>query len=94
MTNLEFYEECGRILGVEYDKPTWEDRPRINRYDELVLTSRGRFAGRAPGNGRYPGYGVIRVFGSTIHLASHKEIRTFKTKESVLDYLKGLRRES
>ncbi|MCZ4091296.1 hypothetical protein [Sinorhizobium psoraleae] len=46
-----FYEECARILDVEHSYTRWP-YGRITRWNN-----------RAAGNGRFPGYGLVRMFG-------------------------------
>ncbi|AFL54022.1 hypothetical protein ABIE78_006349 [Sinorhizobium fredii] len=51
MNRSAFYEECSRILGAShaYEAPR---SLKINRWNN-----------RGPGNGHFPGYGLIRVLG-------------------------------
>lgn len=51
MDREAFYDECSRILGAPYSY-------RAPPYRKLT-----RWNNRAPGNGRFPGYGLIRMFG-------------------------------
>lgn len=54
-----FYEGCARLLGTRYDcKP-------------FVGHKRTRWNNRAPGGGRFPGFGLIRLFGDHVHIALH-----------------------
>lgn len=54
-----FYEGCARLLGTSYDcKP-------------FVGHKRTRWNNRAPGGGRFPGFGLIRLFGDHVHIALH-----------------------
>lgn len=57
MNNEEFYVECERILGVPH-----EGAP-------FPFYKRTRWNNRVAGRGRYPGKGIIRCFGSQVHIA-------------------------
>lgn len=57
MKNEEFYIECERILGVPH-----EGAP-------FPYYKRTRWNNRTAGQGRYPGRGIVRVFGSQVHIA-------------------------
>jgi hypothetical protein len=79
----EFYNKCAELLGVEYDcQPfPWPNYKRT------------RWNNRAAGSGRYPGYGIIRKFGSQIHVAlsnpiSHHGI--YNSEEEVFIFLRNL----
>lgn len=81
MTNEDFYHKCADILGVEYD-----GEPFRYRY-------RTRWNNRKPGSGRYPGYGIIRKFGSQIHVALTKPIQhhgIYNSEEEVYTFLRNL----
>lgn len=70
----EFYEECGKILGVSTE---YKEQKLYNKFDRetgqkyKVPTRGNRWGGREPGNGRFPKRGLIRVFGNSIHIALH-----------------------
>lgn len=77
MTNEEFYIECAKLLDTTYD---CEPFPWPSYW-------RTRWNNRAPGSGRYPGHGLIRCFGSTVHVNLHTPIKiekTFPSKEEAL----------
>jgi hypothetical protein len=58
MTDEQFYRECAAILGAEHVF-------RARRF-----AGRSRWNNRDPGNGRFPGYGTIRMFApDQIHIA-------------------------
>lgn len=69
MNKKEFYEECSKIIGVEIEyKEKLKPATRINRktgqtYTPMTLAT--RWGGREPGNGRVPGFGLIRVFNQS-----------------------------
>jgi hypothetical protein len=55
-----FYAECAAILGATHDYVPW--------------TGRGpnRWNNRRPGNGRFPGFGVVRLYSpNAIHVCLH-----------------------
>lgn len=72
MNKKEFYEECNKITGIISD---YTDNSHLlikyNRYGKRVKvpTHASRWGGREPGNGRYYGLGLIRVYNDTcIHI--------------------------
>ena len=77
MTNESFYAECAALLGCSYDgKP-------------FPYHKRTRWNNRTPGQGRFPGHGIIRVFGSLVHVAlTNPQIEMQGTKEEVLAKLR------
>ena len=79
MENESFYAECAALLGCSYDgKP-------------FPHYKRNRWNNRAPGQGRYEGHGIIRVFGDTVHVAlTQPKINMISTKEEVLARLRDL----
>ena len=77
MTNEEFYQECAELLNTTYD------------CQPFPWTSSGvtRWNNRAPGSGRYPGHGLIRCYGSVIHVNLHTPVtfnKVFSSKEEAL----------
>lgn len=74
MTNDEkkaFYARCGEILGIEHK---WCD----------PVARRTRWNNRFIGNGRYPGFGMIRCFGHVIMVTSRKHgSKNYKTCDDV-----------
>lgn len=91
MSQEEFYRECGRLLGVETD---YKDASPVMRWSHTEqamvrkMTKASRWAGREPGNGRFPGCGVIRVFSPVcIHVALKHPVvinRAFTSYAAVL----------
>ena len=79
----EFYRECAAILGAE-------DLYRTRRF-----AGRSRWNNRDPGNGRFPGYGTIRMFApDQIHIAlrwPEPLSRKCRSVEQALALLKELR---
>ncbi len=70
----EFYERCGEILGIAhvYNKPV----PRRNRWNN-----------RRPGNGRFPGFGLVQCYGSSVRVMSKRGTRMFDSYDAVYEYL-------
>jgi len=81
LSDPDFLSECARLLGTDHEwvKPAW----RVTRWYP-----------RDPGNGRFPGFGVIRVYSeNVIHVQLYHPVsisRVFASKEGVLDYLRSL----
>jgi hypothetical protein len=79
--NKSFYDRCAELLGVEH-----EHRPfRHGR--------RNRWNNREPGSGRFPGRGLIRLFGSRVHVALHQPVgvnRWFDDRPTALAQLERL----
>jgi len=70
----EFYARCGEILGIEHD---WNPPvPRRTRWNNRVI-----------GNGRFPGFGLIRIFGDQIMVTNRAGSKMFKNKEEVFEHL-------
>lgn len=81
MTNEDFYYKCAEILGVEYD------------CEPFTHYKRTRWNNRKPGSGRYPGYGIIRKFGSQIHVAFTNPVLhhgIYNSEEEVYTFLQNL----
>jgi hypothetical protein len=80
MTNEEkkaFYAQCGNILGIEH---VWnEPVPRRTRWNN-----------RAIGNGRFPGFGLVRCYGKQIMVTSKRGTRMFDTCDAVYEYLRTI----
>lgn len=77
----DFYHKCAELLGVEYDGQPFK------------YAYRTRWNNRTPGSGRYPGRGIIRKFGSQVHVALTKPIShhaIYDSEEEVLDFLRSL----
>lgn len=70
-----FYDTVSSILNIEHQ---FHDPVR----------RRTRWNTRIKGNGRFPGFGLMQCFGSTIRVASKHGTKVFKTYEEVYDYLK------
>lgn len=74
-TKKEFYARCGEILGIEHD---WQEPvPRRTRWNTRNL-----------GNGRFPGFGLVQMFGpASIRVVSKAGTKMFTTAEAVYEYL-------
>jgi hypothetical protein len=72
----EFYETCAKILKIEHV------------YHEAV-PKRTRWNTRNLGNGRYPGFGLVQCFGTSVRVVSKHGTKMFKTYEETYDYLKS-----
>lgn len=70
----EFYAKCAELLEIEhtYNVPV----PRRNRWNTRRL-----------GNGRYPGFGLIHCYGTTVRVMSRHGTRMFDSYEAVYEYL-------
>jgi len=71
----EFYDKCSSILNIEH-----------NYHDPV--RRRTRWNTRNLGNGRFPGFGLVQCFGSSVRVASRRGTKMFSTYEEVYDYLK------
>jgi hypothetical protein len=78
MTNDEkkdFYARCGEILGIEHE---W-NKPVFRRT---------RWNTRNIGNGRFPGFGLIRCFGNNIMVTTKaRDTQMFSSCDAVYKYL-------
>ena len=77
MTNEEkeaFYARCGEILGIEHNWNT-------------PVKRRNRWNARRIGNGRFPGYGLIRVYGDQVMVTNKQGTKMYKSAEEVLQML-------
>lgn len=82
MTNDEqFYQHLAGILQCEYDgKP-------------FAFHKRTRWNNRTAGQGRYLGFGIVRVFGDRVHVALTHPIvvcKVFDSKDDVIALFKTL----
>ena len=78
MTNEDFYAACAALLGVPHEGVPFTHYKRT------------RWNNRTPGQGRYPGAGIIRVFGNTIHvsLSEPSLYGIYPSKEAALEAIK------
>lgn len=77
-----FYEECAKILGVEYEyKVPYSAYKWPNRWNN-----------RAPGNGRFEGRGCVMMYGaSCIHIMLHSPKKVNCKAQSVEQALEILK---
>jgi len=82
MTNEEFYAECAALLGVPHEGQAFP------------YYRRTRWNNRKPGQGRYEGRGIVRVFGSMVHVALNDPLlhEVFPSKEAALEAIKNLQK--
>jgi len=97
MDNIEFYKRCSAIVGIETEITVHP--PIIKRFDKngkeifrpkFRLT---RWNNRKPGNGRFPGLGLIRAFSSNqihINIRNPDLCGVYKSYESALEALQNV----
>jgi len=82
----DFYRECARLLDAVHTYRPWIGRPP-NRWNN-----------RHPGNGRFPGFGTIRLYAPNhIHVSLHQPVslnRTCRSVDEVYDLLHRLKFKS
>jgi hypothetical protein len=93
----DFYLTCAEILGAS---TTYKDATPFPRWDRetgqmyIPGTRATRWGGREPGNGRFPGFGIIRLFGPTnIQVCLTNPIsvqRYFTSMDAVLIFLRKI----
>ena len=76
-----FYEKCAKLLGTTYECESfpWRKRTRWNN--------------RSPGGGRYPGFGIIRKFGNSIHVSLRHPVvhhAIYDSEEELFTFLRSL----
>jgi hypothetical protein len=87
MNEEEFYERCARLLGTGteiHEVPGVVSRPR---HDGTIRnTHKTRYNDREPGNGRFPGRGLVRHFGKgvTVSLRDPPLHGYYETPEAAL----------
>ena len=66
----DFYGRCAEILGTEHQYRDGVPRPKMDREGKMYTPSSRatRWGGREPGNGRFSGFGLIRLFGNTVQI--------------------------
>lgn len=77
-----FYMRCSEILGIEhtYNQPV----PRRTRWNT-----------RLPGNGRYPTFGTIQCFGTTIRVMNKTHgTKFYKSYDEVYTVLEEYKRNT
>lgn len=79
MTDAEFYDACAAILGTTYDCEPFQHAYRT------------RWNNRRPGGGRFPGFGLVRLFGDDVQIALHHPVplsATVHGRQAALDRIK------
>jgi hypothetical protein len=80
----QFYAEVAEILGTTHDYREPKRRTRWNA--------------RQVGNGRFPGWGLVRLFGDAVLVCLRRGppplIRRFASREEALEFLRQLRRDT
>lgn len=76
----EFYQACAKLLGAEHE------------YQPYPYRRRNRWNNRRPGNGRFPGFGVIRLYGDRAHIQLRAPVRMslWCSHEEALEFLKAI----
>ena len=74
----DVYEKCAEILGIDtaYKTPV----PKRTRWNNRVL-----------GNGRFPGFGLVRCHGSVFVVISRHGTKTFSNQDDLYAYLYEVR---
>lgn len=81
MNDREFYEECASLLNCEHHGEPFKYHKRT------------RWNNRIAGQGRFIGCGIIRCFGSDVHMALVAPVtvtKRFPNKDAALEYLREL----
>ena len=73
----DFYENVSRILEIEHEY-------------SIPAYKRNRWTTRKLGNGRYPGFGLVQCFGTTVRVVSKHGTKMLYSYEEVYEYLKKL----
>jgi hypothetical protein len=75
-----FYSACAEILGIEHQYRAPPSR-------------RNRWNTHRIGNGRYPGFGLIRAYGQTVIIIAKTGTKSFENREVALEHLRQLKRK-
>ncbi len=76
----EFYRECAALLGARHDFRPWRQG------------SPNRWNNRRPGNGRFPGFGMVRYHSpSLVQVALRRPVAFRATFASTADAITALR---
>lgn len=88
----EFYQRCAGLLGTEHD---YHDPPKSElrlRYDGTISnTYKNRWNNRDAGNGRFPGRGIVRVYGPSCVYVVLRDPPLVGTYPSLDDALTAIR---
>ena len=75
----DFYGECAAILGFDHEG------------EAFTHYKRTRWNNRRAGRGRFPGSGLIRVFGNVVHISIREPVMVQRTIEGLPEALAYLR---
>lgn len=87
MDREQFYRECAEILGTNHEfNPK---QPMVTGRDGHPKVNTGRWD-RSLGSGRFPGRGVIRLFGERVHvcLRDPVAVMSFDNPTAALKWLR------
>ena len=73
----EFYSKCAEILNIPHEFV-------------VPVPKRTRWNARRNGNGRYPSFGLVQCFGSTVRVVSKRGTRMFNSYDEVYKYLEEI----
>ena len=97
MEKKEFYQRCAQILNTEHNYVDLKPRIKFDRITgEKIQTSTAytRWGPRIPGNGRFPGFGLIRVFSPEkifVNFSKPKSVsKMFNSYDEVINFLEEL----
>lgn len=80
MDEDRFYEEVAEIIGAEHHG------------EAFLYANRTRWNNRRAGRGRYPGYGIVRLFGDSVHIALNRPVAinaVVSGRDAALDLLRS-----
>lgn len=81
LDNEAFYGACADALGIRHDYV--EPVPRRNRWNTRRL-----------GNGRFPGFGLVRAYSSCVIVTSRRGTKKFSDRAAVLEWLRDYKTRS
>lgn len=95
MNKKDFFDECANILGTQHNFVDLKPRRKTDRKTGKIIQTDSaytRWGPRIPGNGRFPGFGLVRVFSpSNIFVVLQNPIQTsksFNSYQETLDFLR------
>jgi hypothetical protein len=89
----KFYLRIGEILGIGQEIIPIKEPRKSMRTGISRSTNATRWGPRAPGNGRFEGFGIIRVYGSTVHVSLRHPVaihKVFQSREEVIEFLEKM----
>lgn len=97
MNKEEFFNECAKIFKIEHNYANLRRLQKIDRTTGKIIQTNSsycRWGPRTPGNGRFPGFGLVRVFSPSqifVNLNNPVKIsQEFKSFEEVIEFLKKI----